>query len=470
MKIVNQLLFPLLTIPYISRILGAEGVGVVEYYIAIAAYGLLISGFGLSQYSSIEMAKLRENNSQMKQEVISTFSFQLLLTVLGGIVFLCISLLLGISDYWMISIFLFKILLNLFRVEWYFIATENFKYIALRDLVVKLSFLLIIFVFITQKEDIYYYALALVLGDGIANLFNIRKMIKELNINMIGLFYINRKSLLKLYRGSFPFFFSALAITIYITMDKIMIGQMIGQNYVGYYSVSDRLVRIAMGVALALATVITPRLAYYYKVDKNKYFHLLNTSIKFILMLTFPMFVAIFIMAEDIIILVFGKEFLPAVLTLKILSIYLIIVPFANILGLQILQVIGKANKYTLSVWLAAIFNIILNYFLIIEYKHNGAAVASIVAEILGVSLQVYFVRKVFQLNKIFDRKLLYYILASIIMGICILWVGSLNLDRVYRVIAQISIGLISYFTTLLLLKDPMIIDYIRKYRGKAHE
>lgn len=467
LRVFNQLLFPMLTIPYISRILGAEGIGTVEYFIAIASYGLMVSSFGLSQHISIEIAQLKNNSMQLKKKAISAFNFQLLVTLLGGMLFIVISLLLGISDKLMIFIFLFKILLNVFRVEWYFIGKEDFKYIALRDLAVKISFLIIIFNFITDKSDIYYYALALVLGDGLANLFNIRKMVKELKINIYKLLKINYEDLIEIYKSSLPFFFAGLAITIYITIDKIMLGQILGQSYVGYYSMSDRLVRIAMGIALALAVTITPRLAYYYQHDKSKYFELLNKSTKFILMLTIPMFIGISLMANDIVLLVFGKEFLPAVLTLKILSAFLIIVPFANIMGLQVLNVMGEAKKYTISVIVAVVINIILNFILIVKFKHHGVAAASIVAEIVGVLVQAYFVRKLFKLDIIFDRKILNYFIASLVMGIFIFMLGTLDIYIVYKVLVQTVVGIVSYFGILLLFKEKILVELILKISRK---
>ena len=467
LRVFNQLLFPMLTIPYISRILGAEGIGTVEYFIAIASYGLMISSFGLSQHISIEIAQLKNNSMQLKKKAISAFNFQLLVTLLGGVLFIVISLLLGISDKLMIFIFLFKILLNVFRVEWYFIGKEDFKYIALRDLAVKISFLIIIFSFITDKSDIYYYALALVLGDGLANLFNIKKMVKELQINIYELLKINYEDLIEIYKGSLPFFFAGLAITIYITIDKIMLGQILGQSYVGYYSMSDRLVRIAMGITLALAVTITPRLAYYYQHDKSKYFELLNKSTKFILMLTIPMFTGISLMANDIVLLVFGKEFLPAVLTLKILSTFLIIVPFANILGLQVLNVVGEAKKYTISVIVAVVINIILNFILIVKFKHHGVAAASIVAEIVGVLVQAYFVRKLFKLDIIFDKKILNYFIASLVMGIFIFMLGTLDIYIVYKVLVQTVVGIVSYFGILLLFKEKILVELILKINRK---
>jgi len=457
----------MLTIPYISRILGAEGIGTVEYFIAIASYGLMVSSFGLSQHISIEIAQLKNNSMQLKKKAISAFNFQLLVTLLGGMLFIVISLLLGISDKLMIFIFLFKILLNVFRVEWYFIGKEDFKYIALRDLAVKISFLIIIFSFITDKSDIYYYALALVLGDGLANLFNVRKMVKELKINIYELLKINYEDLIEIYKSSLPFFFAGLAITIYITIDKIMLGQILGQSYVGYYSMSDRLVRIAMGIALALAVTITPRLAYYYQHDKSKYFELLNKSTKFILMLTIPMFIGISLMANDIVLLVFGKEFLPAVLTLKILSAFLIIVPFANIMGLQVLNVMGEAKKYTISVIVTVVINIILNFILIVKFKHHGVAAASIVAEIVGVLVQAYFVRKLFKLDIIFDRKILNYFIASLVMGIFIFMLGTLDIYIVYKVLVQTVVGIVSYFGILLLFKEKILVELILKISRK---
>lgn len=467
MRVINQLLFPLLTIPYISRVLGAEGVGIVEYFIAISAYGLLISGFGLTQYASLEIAKLKENPDALRKSTISTFNFQLLATILGGIIFFVIGFFLGITDMLMMSIFLFKILLNLFRVEWYFIGKENFKYIAIRDLIVKTIFLVIIFIFIKDTSDIYYYALALVLGDGIANLFNIKKMVSELNIKISELFKIKYKDLISIYRASLPFFISSFAITVYITLNKIMLGQMIGQEYVGYYSMPDRLVRIAMGVALALVVSTTPRLAYYYQHDRDKYFTLLNNSTNFMLMLTFPMFIGILIMSEDIIPLVFGQDFLPAIPTLQILSMLLIIVPFANTLGLQILNVTGKAKQYTISVIVATILNIVLNIFLIDKFKQDGAAVASIIAEIIGVMVQTYYVSKLFSLKKIFDKKILTYFFASLVMGVCMLIFRGEDMDLIYRVVIHILIGIISYFGILILFKDAMLWSILSKIKVK---
>jgi O-antigen/teichoic acid export membrane protein len=117
MRVINRVLFPMLTIPYISRVLGAEGIGTVEYFIAIASYGILVSEFGLSQYASIEIAKLKNNPTKLKEKVISTFNFQLLVTILGGLVFLIISLLLELTDQVYILVLVLNIMQTLYTLK-----------------------------------------------------------------------------------------------------------------------------------------------------------------------------------------------------------------------------------------------------------------------------------------------------------------------------------------------------------------
>ncbi len=466
-KVMNQLIFPMLTIPYISRVLGVKGIGTVEYFVAISSYGLMISGFGLSQYASIEIAKLKNKNDSLKEKVKQAFNFQLLMTILGSLVFIVISLFLGITDKLMIGIFFIKILFNLFRVEWYYTGSENFKYITIRDLFVKVVFLVLIFTFVKNPSDIYIYSLALVLGDGIANLFNIRKMIIDLKLSPLKLLLFNKKDIIGIYRKTLPFFFAGVSSSIYLTLDKIMVGRIAGESYVGYYSMSSRLIRIAMGVAVALATAITPRLAYYYQNEKEEYFKLLKKSTNFILMLTFPMFIAILIMSENIILLVFGKEFLPAIPTLKILSLILVIVPFANILGLQVLNVTGNAKKYTVSIFSAAIINALLNSTLIYKFKHNGAAVASVIAELIGILIQAYFVNKCFELKNIFERKIIKYFYSSLIMGLLVYLIGTLKFDFKLTIVIQIAIGITIYFLSLIMFRERIILETVEKLKRR---
>ena len=456
--------FILLITPYITRVLGPENLGKVEYANSIIIYLINFTALGIPVYGIREVARYRDNQKELSKILIE-LSLILFVTTIVGYIILTLLLyknFLEIRDIMLVTSL--NLLLSNMGVEWFYQGIENQLYITKRFILVRVLALIATFLFVRNERDYLIYAFILVIlqsGSSILNFINLRKYI---TFNRIKFFELEIKKHIK---PIFIIFFATVATTIYLQLDSVMIGN-INKEAVGIYTVPNKLIRMMLVIITALGSVLLPRITNCLKNKDYKNYNIyMNTSLNYIFFISIPVTVSCFLLADNIINIMAGSQFKDSVLTMKILSPILFTIGIAYFLGFQLLYPLGLEKYYTYSVIVAAIVNFIFNYFMIPKYLQNGAAMGTVIAEAIGPLIMLFFARKYLKKINFFSVKRLKYFVATFIMSLVIICIKSFRINDGKTVFISILLGGFIYFLVLVLIKEEISIQIIKFFKSK---
>ena len=453
------LIMPLITAPYVSRVLGASGVGISGYTISIVTYFVLFGSLGISVYGQREIAYHQDHIEERSKVFFELIALKIISMTISMIVFYIAFARSGeYAIYY--KILLLEMLANVFDITWFYQGMERFKKTALRNGIVKALSVLAIFLFVKNTGDINKYLYIFCFNTLFGNLslwINVKKYIvipEELNI-------------FRHFKKTLVLFVPQIAIQIYTVLDKTMIGSILGDmSQVGYYEQVQKIIKTSLIIVTAMGSAMLPRIANCYATnDKKKIKEYINKAFSFALCISIPMAFGMIAVAPKFVPSFFGEEFFPAVPLLAIMSIVTIFISLSNVIGIQYLLPTKKEKYYTISVITGAVVNFTLNFILIRYYKAIGAAIATVIAEFLVTAIQFYFVRKEFKIKAVFASSVK-YIMASVIMFIVVSYLNTTDIViRSLTVILETGIGFIIYFGLLYLLKDEFLLDSIKSVK-----
>jgi O-antigen/teichoic acid export membrane protein len=342
-------------------------------------------------------------------------------------------------------------------VDWFYQGIEKYGYIATRSFIVKWVAMLLMFCFVKEQNDYILYAIILCFAtyaNYIFNIIHIRKYVKLV---------FHKLNMVRHLKSIFVLLASSCATEVYTMLDSTMLGIICNDSILGYYSNAVRLIRSGFGFLNAICAVYLPRLSYLYKNgEKEEYDCLADRGLKINLMLAIPGTVGLFLLADLFVPILFGSAFEEAIITVKILSILLIVFSVAYIGGHIILISVNEEKIILKATCVGAVVNFLLNSFLIKSLQHNGAAIASVIAEILVTVILVKSAKKYVHYRKL--QKYIKSILgATVIMGICVVICRmNIRINIVVNFISSVIGGILSYFITLYLLKNEIVINIMK--------
>ncbi len=456
--------FPLISITYVSRVLMPSGVGTVSYAQNIVSYFITFATLGMPLYGTREIARVRDDLDKRKKLFSELFIVNFITTICCISIYLL--LIINIPSFYMQSkLYLacgLTIFFNLINVDWFYQGQEEYVYIALRNLITKLIALVLLFIFVKDRDDYIIYALisSLALGGNyIFNIFNIRKYIK---------FNIKDISLKKHWKPVFILGICVITMDLYNKIDITMLGIWSTDTHIGYYNNAQKVVMLGITLCTAISAVFLPRLSYYFISDKKAYNQIISNGLDVILFISLPCFIGIIQVAHNLIPLLFGESFIPAIATTKILAISIFLKSVFDILCYQVIITSGQDKKFIIPYLLATGINIVLNFFLIPSISQNGAAIATVISEVLVNILLLFTVLKIIRIR--FNIKYLFKILIS---TICMSWGASVVDGRFNsyftNLLAQVTAGILIYFIVNLILKNELIIKIIKR-EGKLFD
>ncbi|WP_219223179.1 oligosaccharide flippase family protein [Pedobacter antarcticus] len=385
---VSQILYPLITFPYASRILGPDGIGLFSFVDSITQYFILIAAFGIPIYGIREVAKAAQNKGSQSKIYSELLIIHLGLTALLMVVYICSFLVIPTMKehsemFWIGTGILF---FNVFPTEWFFQGMQNFVFVAKRTIIIRMLSIGALFIFVKEKDDVTaYYMINLFafMLNAIINLWYARNFVK----------FSFRQVSIKKHISPLTYIFACnVAISIYLLMDSILLGFLVGNESVGFYTTSSRLSKVFILVVTAFSLVMIPRLSTLFKEDnKAEIQRLLKLSFEYVFFITVPICIGLFIVAEDFVRLYAGPEFLPAVTTVRIMSPLVFLIGLSNIFGMQILTPKGREKKLLVGVGCGMVVSIGLNLILIPLWKENGAAVTNITTEVVVTLVTGYY-------------------------------------------------------------------------------
>ena len=453
-------IFPILTTSYISRVLLPVGVGKVAYASTIVSYFTVFAALGIPNYGVKVIANLSNNKQGRSKCFFELLIINALSTTFCYLIYIimvnCTGLFLEKKS--LMNVMSILLLLNLFNTDWFYQGMEEYSYIATRSIIIKvLSFVAMLF-FVKSSTDYLKYAFILCLataGNYLLNFINIKKYI---NWRIYDFNFVQHiKPIIILLAAS-------IAAEIYTMLDTIMLEYYDGDITVGYYSNAVKIVRMIYTVTVALVATFYPRISKCYSDRNFKNANiLLSVGTKIILLFCIPFVIGLFSTAELIIPILLGNEFKNSIFVLQELSILVAIFSIAYFLGHIVL--ISTANeKLILKATIAgAVINSILNFVLIPRYSENGAAVASVISEIVVTLILVKNSSRYFKLG--IDKKFLISIIIASLFMICnIYFMKEFFTINLFLIIA--SSGCI-YFLLLIIMKNDLVLLLFRKFMNR---
>lgn len=458
-RTILAIVFPILTMPYINRVLGIENIGKINFVTSYINYFILFSGLGISSYAIREGAKVKDDKLRFTDLINQLFTLNLLTTIISYILLFMSLLLVGYLENFthLILIYSVTILGTTISVSWFFNIVEDYLYVTVRTIIFQVVSVLLMFLFVKTKNDLSNYAWILVISQSGASLLNFYNVKKTVDLKLT--FNIDFKNHLK---PILILFATAIAMVVYVNSDITMLGFISGTYATGLYATSVKIYSIVKNVLASLLVVMTPRLSYYLAKKNYEGFNSVLEQIwKYLLLVMFPIIAGLLILSDNIILFIAGSEYLPASMSLKILMISTFFALLATFCSNCILLPLGKENRILKATVYSAIVNVGCNFFLIPLFQQNGASWTTLLAEILVSTI----------LLKESNFKLIRYVgfylkimLSTIVMSIFVVFVSnSINMPTL-SLFVSIFLGVISYIIMLIIFKVDIAMGIYNKF------
>lgn len=464
-NLVYQLLsivLPLVTTPYLSRVLGAEPIGIYGYTISIVTYFILFGTLGISMYGQREIAYV-QNDKNKQSKAFWEINIVRFITLPISMLIFYLSFCLN-GDYQIYyRILLLYMISNMFDISWYLQGIEEFGKTVIRNIIVKALSLILIFVCVKTQNDLWKYLL----------IFSGAELLGNLTMWMYLPRYINKVEFKKLeikkhIKPTIMLFIPQIATQIYTVMDKTMVGLITNNmSEVGYYEQAQKIVKSALTVITSLGTVMSSRIANCYANNKKEEILAnIEKSFNFVCFLGIPIVLGIIGISKNLVPWFYGDGYEKVVSLLIATSPIILAIGFSNVTGLQYLVPIGKQKEYTKSVTIGALSNLILNIILIKLFQSIGAAIASVISEIFVFAVQYYYIRDIIKIRRIAKISCKYLISGFVMLGILVI-TQVMMIPSAMNTIIQIILGAIIYILILIILKDKFVLENIRNILGR---
>lgn len=448
-----NLLTPLVTIPYLTKVLKADNLGEYTYYFSMISFCMIVGTFGTNIYGAREIARVSENKKELSKKFESiqalrfySLSITFLLSVLLNVFFI---------ESKIFSILLIMIISLILDISWLYQGIEEFKKVVLRNIFLKVVTLILLFKVVKNENDIYIYTYVMSLSQLFSNLlfwFGLKGII---SYRIINLFKGDR--LEEDFKKSFLLFLPQITISVYTIVDKLMIGQLVEKKYVSFYEISNKILVMSMIVITSSGTILMPRISNLYeKGSKDEIKKLLKKSFDILTIVAVGMIFGICSVIDEIVESYFTPEYRSIAFLIKVMSITIIFWTWNNITGSQILIPIKRENEITKSVIIGSILNVVLNLFLIKKFYALGAVIATILTECIVTLIQIYYSKEYFRFNLLLFLKSVF---SGTVMFVLINQLESLFL--------KVLVGILVYLTILIIIKEETVLLIIQNLRRK---
>lgn len=451
---------PLITAPYIARILGAENIGKYSYTQSIASYIILLTTLGTTMYAQREIAFNQGNKRKQTKSFIELIMIRIGCGIFGLFAFLL--LVVFYEQYRLLfAIQCIELLANIICIDWFYAGNEEFRITMIRNLIIRILNIICIFIFVKDANDLYKYVLIIVFGTFIGNAslwFKMRRYLTRLSFDNL--------SIKAHICGSLSVFAAQISASIYSMLDKTMIGIITNSNLEnGYYEQAQKIEKIALTFVTALGTVIMPRISKAHSGNNTASVeNSIYISFNYMWLIALPMTFGLIATAPSFIPWFYGSGYEKSIIIIQILALLLVAIGINNILGVQYLMATKQEKILTITELVGAVVNVLLNLFLIQKIASVGAAIASVAAEGVIAAVQLFYVRKALDIKKLFSLSVK-YLISSIVMLIMIeifkliRYSQTTIVDTMFLVI----IGVITYFVMLVILHEQFLIGTIKR-------
>lgn len=456
----SSFLFPLITFPYVSRILLPIGTGKVSFANSVVTYFVMISQLGIPTYGIRACAIVRNDEEKLKKTVYELFLINVVMSILAYIVFfvalIYVPRLRAERTLFLITGTL--IFFNTIGVEWLYKALEQYTYITVRSIIFKFIALIAMFALVHDVDDYVIYGGISIFAASASNAFNFIRLRK-----IIGKKKVSELNFKQHFKPVFTFFIISCATTIYTNLDNVMLGFMKDDVEVGYYNAATKIKNILVSIVTSLGTVLMPRASYYLQNGmEDEFYKLSKKAIKFVFLAATSMMIYFMLFAREGVLFLSGEAFEGAILPMMIVMPTLLFIGLTNIMGIQMLVPMGREDAVMISTFAGAIVDLILNAIAIPILGASGAAIGTLVAEFVVLIVQLIYLRKdvAFLYNGQSYLKLLIALIAAFIAGCAVkLLISGIFIKLVIS--AMLFFGV--YALILYILKEEIVTENVNK-------
>lgn len=466
------IIIPIITTPYISRVLLPEGVGKYSFTYSLITYFTIFASLGFGYYAQREIAKFQEDKE--RQSII--FWEIIICRLLSvGLSLLLNFVLIVFGVYGNYSLLMLVLSINIFAtgvdIGFYFQGNENFGILVIKNLLVRVLGIIFIFLFVKKPEHVWIYALinsCMVIFGNLLMWLSLKNKLCKIKLNEIKPF--------RHLKGTLKLFIPTLATSLYVVLDKSLIGFITGSDVEnGFYEQAEKIVKIALTVITCLGSVMIPRNSHeaeignFDKVKDNIY-----KTFHFLWVIGIPLMIGLCLISSNLIPWFLGEDFNGSILLMQLLSTLVISIGMSNIIGLQYLIPMKKDKWFTISITTGAIVNLCLNIPLIFLLKSLGAAIATIIAELMVTVIMIYFTRKELSLKMILATTVK-PIIATVIMCLALIPLVIKLSSSIFSTMLIAVIGVMVYLIILIILKEEYVCYFIniiknQLFKGRKKE
>lgn len=453
----SSIIFPLITFPYVSRILGAAGNGKVAFATSVLSYFTMFASLGIPTYGIRICAQMREDKEKLSRTVqelliINTITLAIVYAVFVVLVFFVPEFsqereLLYISSITMV--------LNVFGVSWLYSALEQYAFITTCSLIFKVISIIMMFAWVKNPKDYIIYGAITVFASSGSYVMNFISLHKYVTLKKSG-----RYDFKKHIRPVVIFFAMSAAISVYTNLDVVMLRFIKDDAEVGYYNAAIKVKTILVSLITSLGTVLLPRLSYYAEQkDKQAFYKTIVKAFNFVVVFASSVMMYFMLFAKETILVLSGEEFLASIPAMILLMPTVLLIGLSNITGIQILTPLGKEKEVLISIVWGAVLDFVLNLVLIEKYGAAGAAFATLLAELVVLVVQCIYLRE--SLSSILKSVSIGKTLIALITASVVVIFLKMNLTMIpFGVICIAGIVFYGVYGLLLLvMKEPFVME-----------
>ena len=458
-----NLIFPIITFPYVLRILSVNGMGIYNFSNTYINYFLLVAGLGINTYAVREGSKLRDNFQKISNFSSQIFSINIISTLLAYML-LIVTLVLfeRLKPYALcISIFSLQIIFTTIGANWVYIIYEDYAYITLRNIIFKVLSIILLFILVKGPNDYIVYAAITVfasVGSNILNFFHVKTFITLKITNHLNLNYHLKPILI--------IFASVMGVTLYASCNNTILGLIKGDYAVGIYSVALKIYTISQSLLSAILTVTIPRLSMLYgKKLFDDYGNLLSKLINLLIVLSLPAAVGLAMLSKNVVLIIAGEKYFSAANSLAIISWAIIFSLYSWVFSDCVLLPAKRENKLLINTIITAVFNILVNLLLIPFWSYNAAAVSTVLSEILVMILNGYSGLDI--LREYGNGKIIFKNLAEALVGciavVVVCYISNLiTTSLIIGLCIAVPLSILFYLLILILLRNASILELLK--------
>lgn len=446
------LLVPLITVPYISRVLGPELVGINSYTNSWMTFFMLVGQMGIALYGNREVAYHRENPIERSKifwgiELLQVITITCaLIAYLGAVILFSTTF----KKYFLLQSF--WIIAAGVDVSWYFMGVENFQRIVFRNMLVKLASVALIFLVVKGNNDLGKYIALLGLSNLVGNLTLWPYLKDEIKWVPIRTWHPFRH-----FYPALLLFVPTITTQVYLVVNRLMLGQMSTQSQLGQFQYTDQIIKVILAVVTASGQVMLPHIANKFsKGDVKGIRDSLYNSFDFITAIAIPMMFGIMAIAKQFAPWFLGKQFNDAGILMMIEAPVILFIGWSNVTGTQYLMPINRTKEYTVSVTVGAVINVIANLFLIALWGARGATLATDISEFAVAAVQLVYIRQTISRRKLFGQ-MWKYLLSGGIMFIITYRLAMIMNMTIPNLAIEVIIGAVIYIIGIFILRAPVI-------------